>query len=90
MLRRAHSPRSPGTSAGHPRRLGVAELSHVAGMTAAGVGPGAAAAAVLFLRVLAWFVPIPLGLGAWPPWRRGVGRVTTSADPAQALQREGT
>jgi putative heme transporter len=67
-----------------PGALGVAELSYVAGLTAAGVGPGAAAAAVLLFRMLTWFAPIPLGLGAWLLWRRGVGRVTSTAEPARA------
>jgi putative heme transporter len=71
-----------------PGALGVAELSYVAGLTAVGVGSSAAAAAVLLFRFLTWFLPIPLGLGAWLLWRRGVGRVseggalTEAASPA--------
>ena len=67
-----------------PGALGVAELSYVAGLTAGGVGPDAAAAAVLLFRGLTWFLPIPLGLGAWVLWRRGVGRVPSTAEPARA------
>jgi uncharacterized membrane protein YbhN (UPF0104 family) len=67
-----------------PGALGVAELSYVAGLTAAGVDPDAAAAAVLLFRFLTWFVPIPLGLASWLLWRRGVGRVPSSAAPARA------
>lgn len=62
-----------------PGALGVAELSYVAGLTAAGVGPGAAAGAVLLFRLLTWFLPIPMGLAAWLLWRRGVGRVREPA-----------
>jgi uncharacterized membrane protein YbhN (UPF0104 family) len=65
-----------------PGALGVAELSYVAGLTAAGMEPAASAAAVLLFRFLTWFVPIPLGLGSWLLWRRGVGRVAPPAPPA--------
>jgi uncharacterized protein (TIRG00374 family) len=58
-----------------PGALGVAELSYVAGLTAVGVGAGAAAGAVLLFRLLTWFLPIPLGLCAWLVWRRGIGQV---------------
>ena len=57
-----------------PGALGVAELSYVAGLAAVGVGPAAAAGAVLLFRFLTWFLPIPLGATAWLLWRRGVGR----------------
>jgi uncharacterized membrane protein YbhN (UPF0104 family) len=57
-----------------PGALGVAELSYVAGLTAVGVGAGAATGAVLVFRLLTWFLPIPLGAVAWLLWRRGVGR----------------
>ena len=57
-----------------PGALGVAELSYVAGLTAVGVGPAAAAGAVLLFRFLTWFLPIPLGAAAWLLWRRGVGQ----------------
>jgi uncharacterized protein (TIRG00374 family) len=67
-----------------PGALGVAELSYVAGLTAAGVDPDAAAAAVLLFRFLTWFVPIPLGLASWLLWRRGVGRVPSPAPPVRA------
>jgi uncharacterized membrane protein YbhN (UPF0104 family) len=68
-----------------PGALGVAELSYVAGLTATGVAPAAAAAGVLLVRFLTWFVPIPLGLVAWLLWRRGVGRgsATEHPEPAQ-------
>lgn len=62
-----------------PGALGVAELSYVAGLTAVGVGGTAAAGAVLLFRLLTWFLPIPLGLGSWLLWRRGVGRVRQPA-----------
>jgi uncharacterized membrane protein YbhN (UPF0104 family) len=64
-----------------PGALGVAELSYVAGLTAVGVGAGAAAAAVLLFRFLTWFLPIPIGLGAWVLWSRGTGKVT-AREPA--------
>lgn len=67
-----------------PGALGVAELSYVAGLTAVGVGPGAAAGAVLLFRLLTWFLPIPLGLGAWLLWRRGVGQVRAPGAPVGA------
>ncbi|SFE86022.1 lysylphosphatidylglycerol synthase transmembrane domain-containing protein [Blastococcus tunisiensis] len=67
-----------------PGALGVAELSYVAGLTAVGVGPGAAAGAVLLFRLLTWFLPIPLGLAAWLLWRRGVGRVGEPVVPVGA------
>jgi uncharacterized protein (TIRG00374 family) len=67
-----------------PGALGVAELSYVAGLTAVGVDSGAAAAAVLLFRFLTWFLPIPLGLGAWLLWRRGAGQVREPAAPAWA------
>jgi uncharacterized membrane protein YbhN (UPF0104 family) len=57
-----------------PGALGVAELSYVAGLTAVGVGPAAAAGTVLLFRFLTWFVPIPLGAVAWVLWRRGAGQ----------------
>ncbi len=62
-----------------PGALGVAELSYVAGLTAVGVGAGAAAGAVLLFRLLTWFLPIPLGLCTWVLWRRGVGQVPVPA-----------
>ena len=58
-----------------PGALGVAELSYVAGLTAVGVDPAGAAAAVLLFRFLTWFLPIPTGVVAWLLWRRGVGRL---------------
>jgi uncharacterized membrane protein YbhN (UPF0104 family) len=67
-----------------PGALGVAELSYVAGLTAVGVDSGAAAAAVLLFRFLTWFLPIPLGLGAWLLWRRGAGQIREPAAPAWA------
>jgi len=57
-----------------PGALGVAELSYVAGLAAVGVGPAAAAGAVLLFRFLTWFLPIPLGASAWLLWQRGVGQ----------------
>lgn len=60
------------------------ELSYVAGLSAAGVQPAAAAAAVLLFRFQTWFVPIPLGLAAWLLWRRGVGRVAPALPAAVA------
>jgi uncharacterized protein (TIRG00374 family) len=67
-----------------PGALGVAELSYVTGLTAVGVAAGGAAAAVLLFRFLTWFVPIPIGLAAWLSWRRGVGRVNATAEPARS------
>jgi uncharacterized protein (TIRG00374 family) len=67
-----------------PGALGVAELSYVAGLTAVGVGADAAAGAVLLFRFLTWFVPIPLGAGAWLLWRRGAGRVPPVATTVRA------
>ena len=64
-----------------PGALGVAELSYVAGLSAVGVAPVAAAAAVLLFRFLTWFLPIPLGAGAWLLWRRGVGRTPGKRSP---------
>lgn len=64
-----------------PGALGVAELSYVAGLTAVGVGPAAAAAAVLLFRFLTWFLPVPLGAAAWLLWRRGVGHAPAPHDP---------
>jgi putative heme transporter len=63
-----------------PGALGVAELSYVAGLTAVGVGPAAAAGAVLLFRFLTWFLPIPLGAAAWLLWRRGVGHARRTPD----------
>lgn len=68
-----------------PGALGIAELSYVAGLTAAGVGPGAAGAAVLLFRFLTWFVPIPLGSVSWLLWRRGVGRVVVPVEAGRAV-----
>jgi uncharacterized membrane protein YbhN (UPF0104 family) len=65
-----------------PGALGVAELSYVAGLTAVGVGGAGAAAAVLLFRLLTWFLPVPLGLGAWLLWRSGVGRVSPAGTTA--------
>ncbi|SHN88348.1 conserved hypothetical protein [Geodermatophilus obscurus] len=62
-----------------PGALGVAELSYVAGLTAIGVDPSAAAAAVLLFRFLTWFLPIPTGVVAWLLWRHGVGQVDRAA-----------
>jgi uncharacterized membrane protein YbhN (UPF0104 family) len=64
-----------------PGALGVAELSYVAGLTAVGVDPSAAAGTVLLFRFLTWFLPIPTGVVTWLLWRSGVGQVR-SADPA--------
>ncbi|SOC49589.1 conserved hypothetical protein [Blastococcus aggregatus] len=64
-----------------PGALGVAELSYVAGLTAVGVGAAAAGGAVLLFRLLTWFLPVPLGLGAWLLWRRGAGQ---DREPAAA------
>jgi uncharacterized membrane protein YbhN (UPF0104 family) len=65
-----------------PGALGVAELSYVAGLTAVGVAPAGAAGAVLLFRFLTWFLPIPLGVGAWLLWRRGVGHAPETPVPA--------
>jgi uncharacterized protein (TIRG00374 family) len=67
-----------------PGALGVAELSYVAGLSAVGVGASEAAGAVLLFRFLTWFLPIPLGAGAWLLWRRGAGRPTSPAERAGA------
>ncbi|MGY1679951.1 lysylphosphatidylglycerol synthase transmembrane domain-containing protein [Geodermatophilus sp. SYSU D01176] len=56
-----------------PGALGVAELSYVAGLTAVGVDPAAAAGTVLLFRFLTWFLPIPTGVVTWLLWRHGVG-----------------
>lgn len=56
-----------------PGALGVAELSYVAGLTAVGVDPAAAAGAVLLFRFLTWFLPIPTGVATWLLWRHGAG-----------------
>jgi putative heme transporter len=56
-----------------PGALGVAELSYVAGLTAAGMTAAAAGAAVLVFRFLTWFLPIPCGVAAWLLWRRATG-----------------
>jgi uncharacterized membrane protein YbhN (UPF0104 family) len=64
-----------------PGALGVAELSYVAGLTAVGVDPAAAAGTVLLFRFLTWFLPIPTGVVTWLLWRSGVGQVR-GADPA--------
>jgi putative heme transporter len=53
-----------------PGALGVAELSYVAGLTAAGMTAASAGAAVLVFRFLTWFLPIPAGAVAWLLWRR--------------------
>ena len=57
-----------------PGALGVAELSYVAGLTAVGMDPSAAGAAVLVFRFLTWFLPIPCGALAWLLWRRIAGK----------------
>ncbi len=57
-----------------PGALGVAELSYVAGLTAVGVDPAAAAGAVLLFRFLTWFLPVPTGIVTWLLWRHGAGR----------------
>jgi uncharacterized protein (TIRG00374 family) len=57
-----------------PGALGVAELSYVAGLTAVGVDPAAAAGTVLLFRFLTWFLPIPTGIVTWLLWRHGVGQ----------------
>ena len=64
-----------------PGALGVAELSYVAGLTAAGMTAAAAGAAVLVFRFLTWFLPIPCGAVAWLLWRRtaGIGRPEAAA-----------
>lgn len=59
-----------------PGTLGVAELSYVAGLTAVGVTPAAAAGTVLLFRFLTWFLPIPIGLLCWLWWRRGAGHMS--------------
>lgn len=58
-----------------PGALGVAEVTYVAGLTAVGMQPDVAAAAVLLFRFLTWFLPIPLGVAAWLMWSHGAGRV---------------
>ncbi|WP_157943900.1 lysylphosphatidylglycerol synthase transmembrane domain-containing protein [Blastococcus atacamensis] len=68
-----------------PGALGVAELSYVAGLTAVGVASTGAAGAVLLFRLLTWFLPIPLGLGAWLLWRRGAGRVPSRPEQRRTL-----
>lgn len=62
-----------------PGALGVAELSYVAGLTAVGVDPAAAAGSVLLFRFLTWFLPVPTGMVTWLLWRHGVGRVDRAA-----------
>jgi putative heme transporter len=57
-----------------PGALGVAELSYVAGLSAVGMNPSAAGAAVLVFRFLTWFLPIPCGALAWLLWRRTAAR----------------
>jgi putative heme transporter len=57
-----------------PGALGVAELSYVAGLTAVGVDPAAAAGTVLLFRFLTWFLPIPTGIVTWLLWRHGAGQ----------------
>jgi putative heme transporter len=68
-----------------PGALGIAELSYVAGLSAAGIGAATAAGAVLLFRFLTWFLPIPLGAASWLAWRQGLGRVAPAArEPARA------
>jgi uncharacterized membrane protein YbhN (UPF0104 family) len=62
-----------------PGALGVAELSYVAGFTAVGVDPSAAAGAVLLFRFLTWFLPIPTGIVTWLLWRHGAGQDRAAA-----------
>ena len=69
--------------------LGVAELSYVAGLTAVGVDPAGAAAAVLLFRFLTWFLPIPTGVVAWLLWRRGVGRLDRTGPDRTGPHRSG-
>ena len=64
-----------------PGALGVAELSYVAGLTAAGMTATAAGAAVLVFRFLTWFLPIPVGAVAWLLWRR-----TTRAGASRSVR----
>lgn len=72
-----------------PGGVGVAELSYVAGLTAVGVAPAAAAGAVLVFRFLTWFLPIPIGAACWLLWRRGAGRRNgTGSHPAQSSTTE--
>jgi uncharacterized protein (TIRG00374 family) len=71
-----------------PGALGVAELSYVAGLTAIGVDPDAAAGVVLVFRFLTWFLPIVVGMGCWLLWRRGAGQVAPpSRTPEPAVRR---
>ena len=62
-----------------PGALGVAELSYVAGLTAVGVDPAAAAGTVLLFRFLTWFLPIPTGVVTWLLWRHGAAQERTAA-----------
>ncbi|MGX5654820.1 lysylphosphatidylglycerol synthase domain-containing protein [Geodermatophilus nigrescens] len=64
-----------------PGALGVAELSYVAGLTAVGADPAAAAGAVLVFRLLTWLLPIPCGVVTWVAWRHGVGRAGAAPRP---------
>jgi hypothetical protein len=66
------------------RRRPAPSLSYLAGLTAVRVGSAAVAGAVLLFRLLTWFLPIPLGLGARLLRRRGVGRIRQPAAPAGA------
>ena len=65
-----------------PGAVGVAELSYVAGLVAIGVPAAAAAGAVLLVRFLTWFLPIPVGAACWLLWRRGAGRTVRADAPA--------
>ena len=67
-----------------PGALGVAELSYVAGLTAVGMDPAAAGAAVLVFRFLTWFLPIPCGAAAWLLWRRTAAIPGASRLPSTA------
>lgn len=74
-----------------PGALGVAELSYVAGLIAVGVGPDAAAGAVLVFRVLTWFLPLPLGGLCFLAWRHDVrqrpgGRRLLGGSPVSVLR----
>ncbi|TWH72686.1 lysylphosphatidylglycerol synthase transmembrane domain-containing protein [Modestobacter roseus] len=70
-----------------PGALGVAELSYVAGLTTVGVDATAAAGVVLLFRFLTWFLPVPLGIGAWVLWRRGTGRADAPTPAAELSAR---
>jgi uncharacterized membrane protein YbhN (UPF0104 family) len=56
-----------------PGGLGFVEAGLTATLTLAGVGAGAAVLATFAYRLVSYWLPLPVGFGAWLVHRRRIG-----------------